>query len=76
MVLVTVKQEAGHHEGQSKELKTKVAQVGPPDSNPLRSNGSLMAMQEAGPCEGLPKTPKRELENNSRKPRDIVRKLA
>jgi hypothetical protein len=36
----------------------------------------MMAMQEAGPLERWPKTLKRELENNSRKPRDQVRKLA
>jgi hypothetical protein len=36
----------------------------------------VMARQEAGPCERWPKTLKEELENNSRKPRDLVRKFA
>jgi hypothetical protein len=36
----------------------------------------LMVRWEAGPCERQPKMFKGELENNSRNPRDIVRKLA
>jgi hypothetical protein len=36
----------------------------------------VMARQEAGPCERWPKTLTEELENNSRKPRDLVRKFA
>jgi hypothetical protein len=36
----------------------------------------VMVRQEAGPHEKQPKTLKRELENNSRKLRDLVRKLA
>jgi hypothetical protein len=36
----------------------------------------VMVRQEAGPRERQPKTLKGELENNSRKPRDLVRKLA
>jgi hypothetical protein len=35
----------------------------------------LMARQEAGPRERRPKVLKGELENNSRKPGDLVRKL-
>jgi hypothetical protein len=31
---------------------------------------------EAGPCERQPKTLKEELENNTRKPEDLIRKLA
>jgi hypothetical protein len=36
----------------------------------------VMARLEAGPCERWLKMLKEELENNSRKPRDLVRKLA
>jgi hypothetical protein len=36
----------------------------------------MMARWELGPCEGWPKMLKGELKNNSRKPRDLVRKLA
>jgi hypothetical protein len=36
----------------------------------------LMARWEAGPCERQPKKLKGDLENNSRKPRDPVGKLA
>jgi hypothetical protein len=39
----------------------------------------VMARQEARPCERQPKTPKGEREswkNNSRKPKDLVGKLA
>jgi hypothetical protein len=36
----------------------------------------IIARQEAGPCEKWPKMLKGELENNSRKPRDLVGKLA
>jgi hypothetical protein len=36
----------------------------------------LMARQEAGPCERWSKKLMGELENNSRKPRDLVGKLA
>jgi hypothetical protein len=36
----------------------------------------VMAKQEAGPLERQLKTLKGELENNSRKPRDLIRKLA
>jgi hypothetical protein len=32
--------------------------------------------REAGPCERQPKTLKGELENNTRKPEDLIRKLA
>jgi hypothetical protein len=75
MVLWTVKREAGPYETQSKEFKTRLAQVGPSESSQLKSNGSLMARWEAGPCERWSKTPKRELENNSRKPRDLAENL-
>jgi hypothetical protein len=33
----------------------------------------MMASQEAGPPERKPKTLKRELKNNSRKPRDLTK---
>jgi hypothetical protein len=36
----------------------------------------MMARQEAGPPERWPKTLKGKLEKNSRKPGDLVRKLA
>jgi hypothetical protein len=36
----------------------------------------VMAKQEAGPRERQPKTLKGELENNSRKPGNLIRKLA
>jgi hypothetical protein len=36
----------------------------------------MIARREAGPCERWPKMLKRELENNSRKPRDLFGKLA
>jgi hypothetical protein len=36
----------------------------------------VMARWKVGHREGWPKTFKRELENNSRKPRDLVGKLA
>jgi hypothetical protein len=36
----------------------------------------MMASQEPGPPERWPKVLKGELENNSRKPKDLVRKLA
>jgi hypothetical protein len=36
----------------------------------------VMARREAGPSERWPKMLKGELENTSRKPRDLVRKLA
>jgi hypothetical protein len=36
----------------------------------------VMARREARPHERQPKTFKRELQNKSRKPRDLVRKLA
>jgi hypothetical protein len=36
----------------------------------------VMARLEAGPHERWPRVLKRELENNSRDPRDLVRKLA
>jgi hypothetical protein len=36
----------------------------------------VMARQEAGPCERWPKALEGELENNSRKPRDLVKKPA
>jgi hypothetical protein len=36
----------------------------------------VIGRREAGPCERQLKALKEELENNSRKPRDLVRKLA
>jgi hypothetical protein len=36
----------------------------------------LMARREAGPHERWPKALKGELENNSRKPRDLIGKMA
>jgi hypothetical protein len=36
----------------------------------------VMASQEAVPCVRWPETLKGELDNKSRKPRDLVRKLA
>jgi hypothetical protein len=36
----------------------------------------MIARREAGSCERWPKTLKREVENNSWKPRDLVEKLA
>jgi hypothetical protein len=36
----------------------------------------MMARQEAEPLERQPKTLKGEMENNSRRPKDLVRKLA
>jgi hypothetical protein len=74
MVLGTIRQEAGPHERQPKAPKTKVAQGGPLGSSPLRSVGSLMVMREAGPLERWPKKLKGELQNNSRKPRELVKK--
>ncbi len=55
-------------------LKTKLG--GAIGSSLLWSDGLMMARREAGPSEKWPKTLKEELENNSRMPRDLVRKLA
>jgi hypothetical protein len=55
----------------AKALKTKLTQGGPSGSSLLRSDVLVMARQEAGPYETLPKMLKGELENNSRKPRDL-----
>ncbi len=76
MVLGTVRWDAGPCEKQPKALKTKLAQGGPSDSSPLRSDGSHDGKAGVGPRERWPKTLKGELENNSRKPRALVRKLA
>jgi hypothetical protein len=43
---------------------------------PLDQIIPVIVMQEAGPRERWPKVFKGELENNSRNPRDLVRKLA
>ncbi len=70
MVLGTVRQEAEPCEREAKALKTKLAQRGPSSSSPLRF---MIARQEAGPCERWPEMLKGELENKSRKPRDLVK---
>jgi hypothetical protein len=70
MVLWTVRQESGPHERQSKALKTKLAKGG--EAIRLESTQIIMmAGREARPCERPPKMLKGELENNSRKPRDL-----
>ncbi len=56
-----------------KTLKSKLAQGGPSGLNPLRSNGSHDGRQEAGLLERRQKMLKGELENISRKPRDLVK---
>jgi hypothetical protein len=63
IVLRTVRQEAR-------------PQVGTPGSCPLRLDGSHDDSREAGPSESWPKGLKGELENNSREPKNLVRKLA
>ncbi len=73
----TLSQEAGPHVRRPKALKTKLAQGWPEDSSSLRSNGSYDGCtREAGPRERWSKTLKEELENNSRKQRDLIRQLA
>jgi hypothetical protein len=74
MVFRTLTREAGPQERWPKVLKTKLTQVGPSGSRPLRSDGNCD--DQAGPLERSPKTLKRELENNCGKPRDLVGKLA
>jgi hypothetical protein len=56
---------------QPKALRNKLAQGGPSGSSSLGSDCSCDGL--VGPCE---RWPKGELENNSRKPRDLVGKLA
>jgi hypothetical protein len=74
MVLGTGRWKAGPQERWPKALKTKLTQGGPgvhSDQMVL-----VMARQEAGPYERWPKTLKGQLEDSSRKPRDLVGKLA
>ncbi len=54
MVLGNVRWEAGPREWQPK-AKSKLAQVGPSGSSPLRLFGSCDAGSEVGPCERWPK---------------------
>ncbi len=69
MVFETVRREGGPRERWPKALRTKFAQGGHQARVPLEQ-----VWWEAGSCERQPKTLKGELENNSRKPRAIVRK--
>jgi hypothetical protein len=72
MVLGAIRQEAGPQERRPKALNAKLAQVGPSDSSPLRSDGSRDGQAGGWTCERWPKTLTGELENNSRKPRDLL----
>jgi hypothetical protein len=76
MVLGTVRAEAEPQERQLKAHKTKLTQGAPSGSSQLRSDFLMMARQEAVPHKRQPKALKGELENNSRKPRDLVGKLS
>jgi hypothetical protein len=76
LVLGTIRWEARPLERWPKMLKMKPAQGGHEAGVHSDQMILMMARREAGPCERLSKTPKVELENNSRKPRDLVRKLA
>ncbi len=76
MVLGTVRREAGCCEREPKALKTKLARGG--HQVQVHSDQIILVMVrfEAGPFERWSKMLKGELENNSRKPRDLVGKLA
>jgi hypothetical protein len=72
MFLVTVRQEAGPCERPPKALKTKLAQGGHQAQVHSDQMVLVMARREAGPRERRPKMLKGELENNSRKPRELT----
>ncbi len=74
--LRTIRWEACPCEPQPKALKTKLAQGGHQAVDHSDKMVLAMARGEAGPRERWPKTLQGELENNSRKPGDLVRKLA
>ncbi len=76
MVLRTVRCEAGPHERWPKALKIKLAQGEPSGWSPLRSHGSHDGHARGWTSLEVPKTLKVELQNNSRKPWDLVGKLA
>jgi hypothetical protein len=77
MVLRKVRWEAGPHERWPKALKTELAQGGHQARVHSDKMVLMMARQEAGPRdEWWTKTLKKKLENSSRKPRDLVGKLA
>jgi hypothetical protein len=73
MVLRTVRREAGPCERWPKVLNTKLAHGGHQIQVHSDKMVLVMARQEARPHERWPKTLKGQLENNSRKPRDLVR---
>jgi hypothetical protein len=76
MVLGTVKQDAGPHERWPKALKTKLTRGDHLVWVHSDQMVLVMVRWEAGPHEKQPNMLKGELENNSRKPRGLVRKLA
>jgi hypothetical protein len=73
MVLGTVRWEAIPRERQPKELKTKQAQGEPSGQVHSCKMVLMMARQETGPCKRRPKMLKEEMDNNLRKPRDLVK---
>ncbi len=76
MVLATVRRSAGSCERLPTALKTKLAQGGPSSSDHLRSDGPCDGQTGGSTYERWPRTIKGEFENNSRKPRDVFKKLA
>jgi hypothetical protein len=76
MVFRTVRQEAGPQERRPKTLETKLTHEGYQALVHSDQSILVMARWEARPHERWPKTLKGELEINSRKPRDLIGKLA
>jgi hypothetical protein len=72
MVLRTVRWEVRSREMLLKAFKIKLAQGGPLGSGPLRSDVLVMARWKAEPLWKQPKPLKGEVENNSRKSRDLT----